>query len=214
MPLGERTRGRIKQGLNSPSSGIIFADSFETGDLSKWNTVPISGIYVTVVTTPVHDGKYAAKIWTNNISINPSLTEAFPAYYDTLCFSSFIRLTRLPTNVLSQLMRIGRWTTVPFPFFTSSIYLGVSLSGGNYYWTVNDVVTTTQVQANIWYNALLMASRQLRRIKVWINNSVLRDIPTTPLTANAVGFRIQPNNTPVDDGIYVDSVQVLSFGVT
>jgi len=208
MPLGDRIRGRLRHVLYNPRQ-LLFSDNFEKGDFTKWTEYSIGAPYLTVVTTPVHEGIYAGKLYTNDINITPLLAKVLPQRTDTLHFNSFVRFIRMPTLTLFATVVLGRYTGAPFWSFTyKAIYLGVGKSGAKYYWTINDALTSTEVLADVWYDVKLLSSRSLATRKAWIDNVLIGEVTETPSTIDSVGYQVYPTNAPVDDGIYIDNVEV------
>jgi len=211
MPLGERILGRIRHGLHNPLPSIIFGDSFETGDLSLWYYGALGPPYVSVVTSLVYTGTYAAKLWTNTTSITPNLVKMLPASYDTLYFRSYIQFNRMPNVGSPYVASLAREWALPWGWLGRTLYVGIGKSDTKYYWSVNYANTTTEVQAGVWYKILLMSSIMLGKRRVWINDVLLKELTGTPPSISALGFQNYPTGgppPPMDDAIYIDDVAV------
>jgi len=205
--------GKIQLGYLSAGTTIVsvnpelpFADSFELANFNKWSEQP-SSPYGTIVTTPVYEGTYAAKLWTNNINITPLLANVLAELYDTLYFQSYLRFIRMPTLDLFYVAQIGRYRGAPFwSFVVRTIRLGVSKSGTKYYWIVNDILTSSEVIADTWYKVQLLSSRTLGKVQALIDDTLIQEIITTPVTVSSIGYIVYPTNAPIDDGFYIDKV--------
>ena len=199
----------------SQASLPVFSEGFETGDFSKWSAIPPFGSpYNAVVTTPVHKGKYAGKLWSDNLNITPLLAKVLPGpRYNTLFYRSFISFIRIPSSIgyLHRVAEIGRYVGAPYwAFVYCPIYVGIGRSSQTdttWYWTVNAQFTSLAAVANQWYKLKLVSSQQLGRVKAWVDGTLIGEVTASLSGVTSVGHECYPSGyISPNDGFYIDDV--------
>jgi hypothetical protein len=198
----------------------LFQDGLESGtfDMTKWFYVS-SSPYATIVTNPVHSGNYSAELTDNgNAGMSSQAVVNLNAYYGEVWFEAYIYFGSInyAQYYVMSLGVVWRWD-VYHGLFDYYVRLGTTTSSGKKYWTVNDVMSSSQVTTGQWYHVKIMYSNTDGYRRVWINNNLISEVYVGSFPqfihdgiASTTGAVIQQYSTnfPATDTMYFDDVSV------
>jgi hypothetical protein len=197
---------------------IIFSDGFESGDFSAWTATGGSGTHSeTVVTSPVHHGSYAAKLYVEGDSesyARKSFTQQTPVYFRVYLQSSAtpssgwaLTLLYLYYSAYYQYGAYVRWVN---DAGTLKWELAVKDDGAEWHYARS---TTPTINTNQWYCVELKvdsATEGNGEARLYVDGTEIASL--TGLTMTETGkpdtAEIRVYNYPVTTSVYYDCVVV------
>jgi hypothetical protein len=201
-------------------AGVIFSDGFESGDFSAWTATGGDGTHSeTIVTSPVHHGSYAAKLYVSGDSwsyARKSFTQQTPVYFRVYLQSSATPNSGWRLELLylyySAYYGYGTWVRWFNDAGTLKWELAVKDDGADWHYATS---TSPTINTNQWYCVELKvdsATAGNGEARLYVDGTEIASLTglTMTITGKPDTAEIHAYNYPVTTSVYFDCVVVAS----